>query len=139
MINFKITDYVSDDEKLIRTEVFIEEQNFIHEFDDCDKNSFHLVMYENKNPVGCCRFFQSDEIGKFTLGRLAIRKIYRGKHYGKHIVTEAEKISKSKGANIMSLSAQCRVSSFYEKLGYKKLGDIYFDEHCEHIHMEKPL
>ena len=38
-----------------------------------------------------------------------------------------------------ALSAQVRASGFYEKLGYKKMGDIYYDEYCEHIHMEKSL
>ena len=43
------------------------------------------------------------------------------------------------GADIISLSAQVRASGFYEKLGYKKHGEIYFDEYCEHIVMKKDI
>lgn len=43
------------------------------------------------------------------------------------------------GGQKIEVSAQVRVSEFYEKLGYKKIGDIYFDEYCEHIRMVKEL
>lgn len=139
MITFKFTDYLTEDEVIIRTEVFVEEQKFKEEFDTQDKNSFHLVIYDNENPVGCCRFFKTEVNGKFKLGRLAIRKSHRGKHFGKVIMKEAEHLAKSEGAVIMALSAQCRASGFYEKLGYVKMGEIYLDEYCEHIHMKKTL
>lgn len=139
MITFKFTDYLTEDEVIIRTEVFVEEQKFKEEFDTQDKNSFHLVIYDNEKPVGCCRFFKTEVNGKFKLGRLAIRKSHRGKHFGKAIMKEAEHLAKSEGAVIMALSAQCRASGFYEKLGYVKMGEIYLDEYCEHIHMEKTL
>lgn len=139
MITFNFTDYLTQDEINIRTEVFVEEQKFKEEFDTQDKNSFHLVMFDDEIPVGCCRFFKTEEIGKFTLGRLAIRKSHRGKYLGEAIMNEAERLAKSEGAQVMALSAQCRASGFYEKLGYIKMGDIYLDEYCEHIHMEKNL
>ncbi len=139
MITFKFSDYLTEDEVIIRTEVFVEEQKFKEEFDTQDKNSFHLVIYDNEKPVGCCRFFKTEVNGKFKLGRLAIRKSHRGKHFGKVIMKEAEHLAKSEGAVIMALSAQRRASGFYEKLGYVKMGEIYLDEYCEHIHMEKTL
>ena len=43
------------------------------------------------------------------------------------------------GADKIVLSAQCRVRGFYEKCGYTAYGDIYLDEYCEHIRMEKNL
>ena len=43
------------------------------------------------------------------------------------------------GGKKLILSAQCRVQPFYEKLGYTARGEIYLDEYCEHIHMEKTL
>lgn len=139
MISFNLTDYLTEDEKMIRTEVFVDEQKFHEEFDTQDKNSYHLVMYDDKTPIACCRFFKTETLGKFMLGRLAVRKLYRGKHIGEKIMTEAEKLAKKEGAKIMALSAQLRASGFYEKLGYAKMGEIYLDEYCEHIHMEKEL
>lgn len=66
-------------------------------------------------------------------------KDYRGRHIGEMLVSEVEKRVKSLGGSVIALSAQVRASGFYEKLGYTKMGDIYYDEYCEHIHMEKIL
>lgn len=139
MINFKISNSLSDDEKMIRKTVFIDEQGFNVEFDDTDVYSRHLVMYIDDNPVGCCRFFKNDDETKYHIGRIAVLKQYRGHGYGEKIVTEAENTVKQLGADCITLSAQVRASGFYQKCGYKKCGKIYFDECCEHIDMIKHL
>lgn len=137
MINFKVTNTLSEDEKFIRETVFIKEQKFKIEFDDIDDIATHIVMYLDTQPVGCCRLYiQHNE---YHIGRIAVLKPYRGKGYGEKILLEAEKVAKEKGADCIKLSAQVRASGFYEKLGYKKYGEIYFDEYCEHIAMKKEL
>ena len=50
-----------------------------------------------------------------------------------------ENYIKKDGGQTIEVSAQVRVSEFYKKLGYNKVGDIYFDEFCEHIRMVKNL
>lgn len=137
MIEFKVTNNLSDDEKMIRDTVFVEEQGFKIEFDDIDEFATHIVMYLDNKPVGCCRFFEDKDC--WHIGRISVLKPYRGNGFGEKIVIEAEKTAKQVGAKSISLSAQVRVSHFYEKLGYKKYGDIYFDEYCEHIVMIKNL
>lgn len=137
MIIFKVTNTLSEDEKMIRETVFIEEQKFKIEFDDTDDIATHIVMYIDNNPVGCCRLYKREN--EYHIGRIAVLKPYRGKGDGEKILLEAEKVAKEKGADSISLSAQVRASGFYEKLGYKKHGEIYFDEYCEHIAMKKDI
>lgn len=137
MIIFKVTNNLSEDEKFIRETVFIEEQNFKVEFDDTDDIATHIVMYLDNQPVGCCRLYKQEN--EYHIGRIAVLKPYRGKGYGEKILLEAEKDAKKMGADSISLSAQVRASGFYEKLGYKKHGEIYFDEYCEHISMKKDI
>ena len=137
MIDFKVTNTLSEDEKMIRETVFIEEQKFKIEFDDTDDIATHIVMYLDNQPVGCCRLFKQDN--EYHIGRIAVLKPYRGKGYGEKILLNAERVAKEKGADSISLSAQVRASGFYEKLGYKKHGEIYFDEYCEHIAMKKDI
>ncbi len=139
MMKFNFTDYLTEDERMIRTEVFVDEQKFNEEFDTQDHHSYHLVMYDNEKPIGCCRFFTTETDGMYMLGRFAVRKEYRGNHIGEMIMKEAERLAKEKGCRVMALSAQLRASGFYEKQGYHKMGEIYLDEYCEHIHMEKEL
>ena len=37
------------------------------------------------------------------------------------------------------LRAQQRVQSFYENLGYTRVGDVYYDEYCPHVKMIKEV
>lgn len=137
MIDLKVTNTLSEDEKMIRETVFIDEQKFKIEFDDTDDIATHIVMYLDNNPVGCCRLYKQEN--EYHIGRIAVLKPYRGKGYGEKILLNAERVAKEKGADSISLSAQVRASGFYEKLGYKKHGQIYFDEYCEHIAMKKDI
>lgn len=139
MIKVQITSELPQCAKDIRQEVFINEQGFINEFDDIDKRAWHLVVYDEETPLACCRFFRGDTPNEFIIGRLAVLKEHRGKQLGALMIQEAEKYIKSIGGEKLSLSAQLRVKEFYEKQGFTASGDTYFDEYCEHIHMEKAL
>ena len=139
MIKVQITSELPQCAKDIRQEVFINEQGFINEFDDIDKRAWHLVVYDEETPLACCRFFRGDAPNEFIIGRLAVLKEHRGKQLGALMMQEAEKYIKSIGGEKLSLSAQLRVREFYEKQGFTASGETYFDEYCEHIHMEKAL
>ncbi|MBR1681454.1 GNAT family N-acetyltransferase [bacterium] len=128
---------LNDDIIKIRTSVFINEQGFKDEFDEIDKTCTHIVLYDNEKPIATCRYFKEGE--NYHIGRVAIIKEYRGKHLGNKIMQIAETEIKNEGGEKIEVSAQVRVSEFYEKLGYNKIGDIYFDEYCEHIRMVKNL
>ena len=126
--------------RMIRTAVFMDEQGFENEFDMQDKDSYHFVFYEDDNPVSCARLFNSPgKEGWMTLGRVAVLKQYRHHHYGLKMLEAIEKEALKMQVKGIELSSQHRVQLFYEKAGYQASGDIYMDEHCPHIHMEKVL
>lgn len=129
--------YLSLDAKKIREEVFIFEQGFQNEFDEIDNYATHLVFYEKNTPVAVCRYYKDKNA--YIVGRIAVLKAYRGNHFGQRILKVLEKNILSESGKKISLSAQVRVQSFYEKLGYVAKGEIYLDEHCPHIFMEKIL
>lgn len=136
----KVYDKIPDEAKKIREDVFVKEQGFKTEFDEIDDIAIHFVMFnDNDNAVAVCRAFVESNPTEYHLGRLAVKKEYRGQHLGEEILKEAEKHIKSIGGRAVLLSAQVRVSAFYEKQGYKKFGDIYYDEFCPHIMMKKNL
>lgn len=133
----KFFNELSPDSIMIREKVFVKEQGFKKEFDDIDKNAIHLVIYENSSPIANGRLYK--ENNNYIIGRIAVLKEYRGKHIGQKIVKLLEQKAKELGGTKISLSAQCHAQSFYENLGYTAIGEIYLDESCEHIHMEKSL
>lgn len=138
-MEFKVYESLPEEAKLIRLKVFVEEQGFQEEFDDADKGAAHIVIFDNSSAAATCRFFYSDEKESFVIGRVAVRKEFRGKHYGAAVMNLAEKEISKRGGRKVTLSAQCRVADFYEKLGYKKQGEIYLGENCPHIAMTKKL
>lgn len=122
----------------IREEVFVEEQKFQEEFDTVDTTAVHLVMFMEGEPIACARFFPEGE-AVYHIGRIAVKKSYRGKRLGEQIVLAAEEEVRRLGGKEIILSAQLRARGFYDFLGYKAYGEIYKEEYCDHIAMRKYL
>jgi len=124
----------------VRIEVFVKEQGFRDEFDDIDDIAMHFVAFDDtERPIGTCRVFVSDDAKVYLLGRLAVVKEYRTKGLGSQIVEAAEDYVRSVGGKEIRLHAQCRVSGFYEKIGYTSYGEIEEEEGCPHIWMKKEV
>lgn len=139
-MQYKIFDYLPQEAIEIRTVVFVEEQGFKQEFDKIDESAYHLIIYEDSKAVANGRLFKDDTMeNAYIIGRLAVIKNYRNRHLGAKLIELLEAKVKSLKGERISLSAQCRAKAFYEKLGYVASGDIYLDEYCPHIHMEKYL
>ena len=136
-MNYQFFNVLPIEAKMIREQVFVEEQGFQNEFDDIDARSWHLVIYDYHTPIGCARMY--DENGAVIFGRIAVIKEKRHKHLGSYILHELEKKARELGYLEAMLSAQVNAKAFYEKNGYVAYGEEYLDEFCPHIHMKKIL
>ena len=139
MIACKAFDKLPEDARRIREEVFVKEQGFTIEFDDKDSISRHMVLYADGIPAGTCRVFWDDQQKSYVIGRVAVRKIFRGKHYGTELLKAAEQEVREAGGKTLALAAQVRVKHFYESLGYTASGEEFLDEFCPHVWMRKVL
>ena len=135
----QILDHITDEIKQIRIDVFMKEQGFEDEFDEIDEIAKFVLLYIDGKPAGTCRYFPSDVAGDAHIGRMAVRKLYRGQHLGTKIMMAAENAIRRDGYKTCSLSAQVQAKPFYESLGYKAEGEEYLDEGCPHILMRKIL
>mgnify|MGYP005756730647 FL=1 len=135
----RIYDELPEEASRIRRVVFVEEQGFMEEFDEIDGWANHLVLFAGGKPAGTCRVFFDEEGGNFMIGRLAVRKKFRGLHYGEALVGAAEQKIRDLGGSRAALFAQVRASGFYGKLGYRKIGEEFLEEYCPHIRMEREL
>lgn len=138
-MNYKVYKGLTEDVKKVRIEVFVEEQNFLEEFDEYDATSNHIAFYDEDKIWGICRYFPYKDDGTYKLGRIAIIKEYRGKQLGRFIIKTGEEEIKKLGGKRVILGAQCRAQGFYEKCGYTPYGEVYKEEYCDHIMMEKTL
>ena len=135
----QILNAINDDIKQIRIDVFINEQGFENEFDDIDKTAKFVLLSIDGKAVGTCRFFPSNIDGDAHIGRMAVRKLYRGQNLGSKIMHAAENGIRRDGFKTCSLSAQVQARPFYESLGYVAEGEEYLDGGCPHILMRKQL
>ena len=123
----------------IRQTVFVDEQGFEEEFDTTDNIATHLVLFENGIPAAVCRVFWDEAMGQYLVGRVAVRKEFRGKGLGAAIVKAAEAQVRRMGGKELHLHAQCRITGFYEAIGYTSYGPVEDDQGCPHIWMRKRL
>jgi predicted GNAT family N-acyltransferase len=131
--------YLPEEARKIRSEVFVKEQGFVEEFDEIDGIAKNIVLYEKEQPISTCRIYFNSEKQSFVIGRIAVIKELRRKNIGSKMINVAEETIKRDGGKSVMLSAQVRVAEFYEKQGYKKQGKTYLDEDCPHIWMKKNL
>lgn len=124
---------------LIRTNVFILEQHVdpAIEIDEEDKFCEHYMIKEKNTVVGCCRIIKHNDI--WHLGRIAITKEYRDKHYGSYLLKNVEDLARIDKVKKLELGAQINAKGFYEKNGYHSVGDTFLEADIIHINMEKSL
>ena len=139
LLPYKATAYLTPEARAIREEVFMDEQGFASEFDGRDNNCRHLVFYKGEEPAACCRYFAAEEDGAFTVGRIAVRKKFRGQGLGRYVLRAAEECARQDGAAALTLCAQVRAQGFYEKCGYAALGEQFPEEGVPHVQKRKDL
>ena len=68
----------------------MKEQGFEDEFDEIDDIAKFVLLSMMASQQGTCRYFPSNEEGDAHIGRMAVRKLYRGQHLGTKIMIAAE-------------------------------------------------
>lgn len=124
------------DSHFIRKVVFMDEQNVSleDEMDAAgDEKSHHLVLYVNNEPIGTGRILLDNNV--CVIGRIAVLKEYRGKHYGKLVMNEIVKKTKELGIKKAELHAQTHALGFYKALGFVEYGEEYLDANIPHMSM----
>ena len=109
----------------IRKEVFIEEQRCDpkDEYEN-EEESIHFLLIHNNIECATARYRETNK--GIKMERFAVLKAQRGKGYGLLILKAIiEDISEIK--SLKYLHAQVQVVEFYEKAGFKKIGEK-FDE-----------
>jgi predicted GNAT family N-acyltransferase len=110
----------------------------VNEFDDIDKRATHVLIYDGKTPIATGRLYSEDG-ENFHIGRVCVSKEYRGKGFGRRVLSALEEDARKAGGRTVSLSAQCAAQGFYEKSGYTATDDLHDDEGVPHVTMIKSL
>lgn len=140
-LTIRLADWTSDKEELsdIRRLVFIEEQNVPQEleWDEFDDSCLHFLAFLDNKAIACARLKTDGQIG-----RMAVLKPYRklgiGMQLLKYVMHTAEnspQITQEK----LYLHAQASAVAFYEKQGFKTVGDVFYEADIPHREMLKKL
>ena len=122
----------------LRQQVFVVEQNCPYlDADYFDQNAFHLLGYENDDLVAYLRAFSPNvKYKEASMGRIVVSEKNRNKDYGKLLTLYGIDFLKGKyPKNEIIISAQHRLESFYENLGFRSRGDVYLEDDIDHIQM----
>lgn len=123
---------------MIRTEVFIVEQQCAYlDCDGKDKKSYHLY-YEDKGEIAAyLRILpQGLSFDEISIGRVLVNKNYRGKSIARDMMLKALNfIEKELKEAEIKISAQAYLINFYGSLGFKAVSKEYLEDGIPHIDM----
>ena len=116
-----------------RQEIFLMEQRIVcRDFDGVDYDALHCFIERDGKVCAYLRAYKSDEGVK--IGR--VLTIPHGVGLGKRLMESAmPKIKEAFGADEIILHSQIQAEGFYEKLGFKRVGEVFLEEGIEHITM----
>ena len=125
----------------IRKEVFGGEQQFLVAGSENieDKDAIFVLAYETNEqgdeiPVATGRLIFLED--RFKIGRIAVKKECRGKHYGDFVVRMLLDKAFSMGAKEVFVGAQLHAISFYERIGFVKQEEDYYEDGVYHLTMK---
>jgi len=130
--------WADDEDRLlaVRLEVFVDEQAvpLDEEVDHHDPTSVHLLVVDGGEPVATGRLTPDGHIG-----RMAVRKPWRGRGLGGAILDELVVRAQAAGMDRVVLAAQTHAIPFYAAHGFAAYGDVFDDCGIPHRWMERSL
>ena len=120
----------------IRFEVFVREQRVPQEIelDEHDAVSIHAVAFNGEEAVATGRLLPDGHIG-----RMAVRKRWRGRGIGTAILEALVEAARQRGDREVVLSAQVHAVGFYRAHGFHCVGEVYQEAGIAHQAMVRSL
>ncbi|MEO5501252.1 MAG: GNAT family N-acetyltransferase [Ginsengibacter sp.] len=103
-----------------------------------EKNDILIAALDEDVMLGCCLLTQADD-KVVRLRQMAVQNNLQGKGVGASMMNYAETIARDKGYKRLMMHARKTAVGFYEKLGYKTVGNEFSEINLPHIIMEKKL
>lgn len=112
--------------------------SFTHEQLEAEKEDMLIGAFDDNKILGCCILTQVDN-QTVKLRQMAVANKQQHKGIGYSIMQFAENLARDKGYRKMTMHARDTAIGFYEKLGYKAVGDEFIEVTVPHRAMEKCL
>ncbi len=108
--------------------------------DDLDKEKEDILIaaFDDDEILGCCLLTQT-AADTVKLRQMAVKNNLQGKGIGQAIMNFAETLARDKGYKKLTMHARDTAIGFYERCGFKILGDGFIEVSVPHHVMEKRL
>lgn len=103
-----------------------------------EDKDIHLAVYSKDQLIACLVLHITGE-HKIKMRQVAVDDEWQGKGIGYKMVLESERTSRERGMKLMYCHARDVARKFYEKLGYKVIGEHFFEVGIKHWFMQKEL
>ena len=123
----------------LRQAVFVVEQECPYpDVDDTDLVSMHLSGYnDDKELLAYARLIkQNVSYREASIGRVVVSPDARGNKLGEQLMLQAlAEMERLFPDQPIKIGAQQQLETFYNKLGFKTISDMYMEDGIAHIHM----
>ena len=119
----------------LRSEIFVvEQQSIYNDLDGYDIDAYHLIIEDDASVVAALRILpEKTRFEDISIGRLVVKKQYRGKGLARKIMEIAIKfITNDLKKDTIRLSGQTYLSEFYTSLGFSKVSAEYLEDGIPH-------
>jgi predicted GNAT family N-acyltransferase len=104
-----------------------------------EKNDVLIGAFEEEEMLGCCLLSQVDGVHIQRLRQMAVHHKLQGTGIGRQMIRFAENVARDFGCKKIVLHARGHVVGFYEKQGYRAVGEKFPELGIPHMFMEKDL
>jgi predicted GNAT family N-acyltransferase len=107
---------------------------------EAEKEDILIAAFEEDEILGCCLLTNSpNNAGALKLRQMAVKGNLQGNGVGRQILHFAENIARDLGNDKLMMHARHNAIGFYEKQGYKTIGEMFEEVSIPHFVMEKKL
>jgi len=107
---------------LLRSEVFVVEQNCVYQdIDGKDEKAEHVLVKKNNKIIAYARVLMDSDPNYILIGRIVVSKKERGNSLGSYLLDFIlKKIHQEKPKRPIKISAQAHLEKFYTDHGFKR-------------------
>lgn len=105
---------------------------------DREKDNLMMAAFDDDKMLACCMLVEEGP-QIVRLRQMAVLNDLQGQGIGKALLQFAENVARDRGYQKITMHARKNAAGFYEKLGYRVMGDEFIEITIPHYLMEKSL
>jgi predicted GNAT family N-acyltransferase len=125
---------------LLRYKILRHPLKFTFKMEDLknEKADVHNALFEN-DVIVACQIFTPISNATLKIRQVAVDETFQRKGFGKILQQFSEKYALENGYEKIVCNARKTAVPFYEKQGFKKIGEEFIEVGIPHFYMEKTL